>query len=187
ARIVRLLKTQRRLVGFQMRQAMLDFNTGMGVLDAVAVSSGVTMLRLGLEDFFGDDIVLNVPSMPERFTRCIMNFPHLNDLTINYEYLTDNLLNWLTQMGKERTVHLNVVSWLTNIPVPIVTRHAWSNMARFSDVRVYLILQNIRSIREVTDAILLPEIPMHRLDLVGIAALGTENVQDMIAMLHHVG
>ncbi|KAH9518940.1 hypothetical protein Btru_008749 [Bulinus truncatus] len=186
AKIVRLLKTQRKLVGFQMRQAMLDFKTGMGVLDAVSVASGDTLLRLGLEDFFGDDIVLNVPSMPEKFTECIMKFPKLNDLTINYEYLTDNLLHWLAQTGKDRVNQLNVVSWLTNIPVPIVSRQAWGQVAKHSEVRVYLILQNIRSIREVTDAILLPEIPMHRLDLVGIAALGNDNVQDIILMLQHI-
>ncbi|KAK0062388.1 F-box only protein 39 [Biomphalaria pfeifferi] len=187
AKIVRLLKTQRRLMGFQMRQAMLDFKTGMGVLDAIAAASGNTLLRLGLEDFFGDDIVLNVPSMPERFAQGIMKFPNLNDLTINYEYLTDSLLQWLAQTGKKKSVQLNVVSWLTNIPVPIVSRHAWAQVATQSDVRVYLILQNIRSIREVTDAILLPEIPLHRLDIVGIAALGNDNVQDIILMLQHIG
>ncbi|XP_059144784.1 uncharacterized protein LOC131931959 [Physella acuta] len=186
ARIIRLLKTQRRLVGFQMRQAMLDFAMGMDLLDAIAASSGDSLLRLGLEDFFGDDIVLSSPSVPERFTRCMMRFPNLNDFTINYEYLTDHLLNWLTEIGRNRVIHLNVVSWLANIPIPIVSRQAWSAMSRFSNVRVYLILQNIRSIKDVTRAVLLPGIPMYRLDLVGIAALGDEDVQDMVDMLQHV-
>ncbi|GFN97420.1 F-box only protein 39-like [Plakobranchus ocellatus] len=68
ARISRLVKTQRRLHGFQMRQAMLPFKLGMGVLSAALVASGQTLRRLGLEDFFGEQIAFNAPYMPGLFT-----------------------------------------------------------------------------------------------------------------------
>ena len=71
ARICGLVRTQRRLQGFQMRQAMLPFNLGMGVLAAVHSSSGQTLTRLGLEDFFGDQIPFKLPAMPDRFTKMV--------------------------------------------------------------------------------------------------------------------
>ena len=73
ARISRLVKTQRRLQGFQMRQAMLPFRLGMGVLASVLVASGQTLHRLGLEDFFGDQMTFSVPTMPVRFTKMVRN------------------------------------------------------------------------------------------------------------------
>ncbi|GFR73625.1 F-box only protein 39-like [Elysia marginata] len=187
ARISRLVKTQRRLQGFQMRQAMLPFKLGMGVLASVLVASGHTLRRLGLEDFFGDQIAFSVPTMPDRFTKMVCQFTHLSELTINYEYLTDGLLRWLGTGEKDKTVQLNLVSWLTSSHGAGVSKEAWADLARSKrDVRVYLILQNIRSIREVRHGILQPEIPMNRLDLVGVAALEQQGSHDMADLLQHI-
>lgn len=187
ARISRLLKTQRRLRGFQMRQAMLPFRLGMGVLAAVLVASGQTLRRLGLEDFFGDQITFSVPTMPDRFAKMVCQFPLLSELTINYEYLTDGLLCWLSTGEKNKTVQLNLVSWLTSSHRPGVSKEAWARLARSKrDVRVYLILQNIRSISEVRYGILQPEIPMNRLDLVGVAALEQQGTSEIADLLHHI-
>ncbi|XP_035828108.1 F-box only protein 39-like [Aplysia californica] len=100
ARIVRLLKTQRQLEGFQMRQAMLDYQTGLGILDTLAVSSGSSIVRLGLEDFFGDDLSSSAHAMPQRFAHTITRFTRLSELTVNYEYLTDELLLWFARTDR---------------------------------------------------------------------------------------
>ena len=49
---------------------------------------------------------------------------------------------------QKRSVQLNLVSWLTSSHRPAVSKDAWAHLAQSErDVRVYLILQNIRSIR----------------------------------------
>ncbi|RUS86213.1 hypothetical protein EGW08_006008 [Elysia chlorotica] len=187
ARISRLVKTQRRLQGFQMRQAMLPFRLGMGVLASVLVASGQTLHRLGLEDFFGDQTTFNIPTLPDRFTKMVCMFSKLNELTINYEYLTDGLLRWLATGEKTKTVQLNLVSWMTSSHRPGVSKAAWVDLAMSKrDVRVYLILQNIRSISAVRHDILQPEIPMHRLDMVGMAALEQNGTNEMSDLLQHI-
>ncbi|GFN97419.1 hypothetical protein PoB_002392500 [Plakobranchus ocellatus] len=154
---------------------------------------------MNIDQLFETELIVNLSLAPPLSTLShaiwplefggpqLCKFPHLSELTINYEYLTDGLLLWLATSGEDRTIHLNLVSWLTSSNRPGVSVEAWSALADSKrDVRVYLILQNIRSVSEVHYSILRPEIPMHRLDLVGVAALEPQETKYMVDLLHHI-
>ena len=80
-------KTIKRLF---LRGARTNFDDGYKVLYALSYNTGVTITHLDLEDFFNG---LRPVFQLNQFSDCFKNFCNLQELDINYSYVSENLLD----------------------------------------------------------------------------------------------
>lgn len=202
--ILALIQGQRYLRVFQMQQALFPFHTGMSVLTAISQTHcRVSINLIDLEDFFNcdDEEDSRLPAFEKinrmrSFSSCISTFPNLSELTVNSCFVSKSLLTSFAKNRRRKRVTLNIVSWQVSgdsnsrsqeLTDENVSDETWSGLTRESfPVRVCIKLQNIKHVARLTESVLQPSIPLHRLDLIGLTATDEAVVGQLIDLLKHV-
>ncbi|KAL4223717.1 F-box only protein 39 [Mactra antiquata] len=118
----KFLKTQRRLQCFDMSSAQFPAFGGCRVLDAIGHHSGSTLQDLMIEDFFHSRLSLyNV----KKFHKVITKFTNLQYLAINYNCLSDEVLEIFSKSLQRKLHFLNIKVFRNDPHFHRISGYAW--------------------------------------------------------------
>lgn len=123
----KFLKTQRRLQCFDMSSAQLPAYGGCRVLDAIAHQSGGTIEDMIIEDFFHSRLAV---FQVKKFHKVIGKFTNLKYLSLNYNCLSDEILETFSKSLQRKLHFLNIKVFRNDPHFHRVSGLAWKQFAR---------------------------------------------------------
>ncbi|XP_052799485.1 F-box only protein 39-like [Mya arenaria] len=153
----KFLKTQRRIKCFDMSTAQLPAYGGCRVLDAVAFQSGSSVQDMIIEDFFHSRLVLH---SVKKFHKTIGKFTNLKYLALNYNCLSDSILEIFAKSLEGKLTFLNIKVFRYDPHLHRISGLAWKRLARACpQMRVSFWIESIGLHNEIAP-ILVKEAPV---------------------------
>lgn len=158
----KFLKTQRRLQCFDMSCAQFPAFGGCRVLDAIATQSSSTLQDLMIEDFFHSR--LSVYPV-KKFHKVISKFTDLKYLAINYNCLSDEVLEIFSKSLQKKLHFLNIKVSRNDPHLHRISGYAWKQLTRACPcLRVAIWFESVGMHNEIA-SILVKEAPVKDLHI----------------------
>ncbi|XP_052246107.1 F-box only protein 39-like isoform X2 [Dreissena polymorpha] len=158
----KFLKTQRRLVCFDMSSGQLPAYGGCRVLDAVANQSGSVIQDMLIEDFFHSRLAVY---QVKKFQKVISKFTNLKYLALNYNCLSDEVLETFSKSLQGKLTFMNIKVFRNDPHLHRISGIAWKQLTRACPrLRVALWIESIAMHEEIAP-ILVKEAPVKDLHI----------------------
>ncbi|XP_045172359.1 F-box only protein 39-like isoform X2 [Mercenaria mercenaria] len=123
----KFLKTQKRMLCFDMSSAQLPAYGGCRVLDAIAHQSGSSIQDMLMEDFFHSRLAVH---QVQKFHKVIGKFTNLKYLSLNYNCLSDEILEIFTKSLQRKLHFLNIKVFRFDPHFHRISGLAWKQFAQ---------------------------------------------------------
>lgn len=124
---VRFFKSQKYIRTFDMTAAQCNLEGGIKLLQALGSSSGEKIEDLFIEDFFHSRIAV---FQSDRYREAIYKFTNLTYLGINYNCLSDEIVDALSKTVEGKLECINIKVYKNDPHFHIISRNSWSLLRR---------------------------------------------------------
>ncbi|XP_060582019.1 F-box only protein 39-like isoform X2 [Ruditapes philippinarum] len=153
----KFLKTQKLLQCFDMSSAQFPAFGGCRVLDAIAHQSGSFIQDMILEDFFHSRLAVH---LVKKFNKVIGKFSNLKYLSLNYNCLSDEILETFSKSLQGKLHFLNIKVFRNDPHFHRISGLAWKQFSRACPrLRVAVWFESIGMHQEIVP-ILVKEAPI---------------------------
>lgn len=153
----KFMRTQRRLRSFDMSSAQLPAFGGCRILDAIANHSGSGVQDLLIDDFFHSRLAVY---QVKKFQKVIGKFTNLKYLSLNYNCLSEEILETFTRSLQGKLHFMNIKVFRSDPHLHRISGVTWKLLTRACPrLRVAFWFESIGSYTEIAP-ILLKEIPV---------------------------
>ena len=153
----KFMKTQKHLTSFDMSSAQLPAYGGCRILDAIAHHSGNSVQDLLVDDFFHSRLAVH---QIKKFQKVIGKFTNLKYVSLNYNCLSEEILETLTKSLHGKLHFMNVKVFRSDPHLHRISGHTWKQFSRACPrMRVAFWFESIGSYQEIAP-LLLKEIPV---------------------------
>ncbi|XP_029468689.1 F-box only protein 39 [Rhinatrema bivittatum] len=158
-----LKRVSKHLDYLNLKGARLTLEQGCAVLSSLSYLKNVTYTsELNIEDFFSQHLA--VYSNP-LFTQTLATFQNLHILTLNYNCISDDLLQILCDNCSDSLGTINIKCHIHDPHGQVVWGMSWSNLARHANnLKVNFFFERVMKFDHLS-RILLPEIPVRNISL----------------------
>lgn len=154
---VRFFKSQKYLRTFDMTAAQCNLEGGIRMLQTLGTSCGEKIEDLYIEDFFHSRIAV---FQSDRYRESIFKFTNLNYLGINYNCISDEIIEALSKTLEGRLECMNIKVYKNDPHFHTVSRNSWFLLRRkCPKLKVTIWFESIGHASDIVP-VLVKEIPL---------------------------
>ncbi|XP_041363656.1 F-box only protein 39-like [Gigantopelta aegis] len=156
----RFFRGQTNMVDFNMERSHLSLTSGCRILHAIGSASGNTIRNLDIEDFFDSMLAM---FQVKQFINALSKFTNLSFLALNYNCLSDDILECLTQNLAGKLKHISCRVCRTDPHFHRISSYSWKSLKSVCPkLSIDFWFESIGLSADII-RVLVPEAPLHEI------------------------